>query len=121
MEAGERSSWEALEPGTPCLSSDREQIGTVKEVLAAAEQDIFEGLIVETASGDCYVDEERIGDIYDHEVVLKIDAAAAKQLPPPTPAPASMDVGVDEVSEREGAYKRELWIKRVWNRLSGNY
>src|SRR5690349_9913598 len=98
MEAGERSSWEALEPGTPVLSSDGQQIGTVKEVIAAAEHDIF-----------------------DHAVELKIDAAAAAQLQPPTPAPAAMEVGVDDVSEKSGPYKREIFFKKWWNRLSGKY
>jgi|SRR3954447_15237600 hypothetical protein len=121
MEEGERSSWEALEPGTPVLSADGQQIGTVKEVLAATEQDIFEGMICHTPDGERYVDEEIIGDIRDHAVELKIDAAASGQLPPPSPAPAAMEVGVDEVSEAPGAYKRELFFKRWWNRLTGNY
>jgi hypothetical protein len=30
-------------------------------------------------------------------------------------------VGADDVSEPGGAYKRDLWLKRIWNRLSGNY
>jgi hypothetical protein len=121
MEEGQRSSWEALEPGTPVLSSDGEQIGTVKEVIAAAEQDIFEGVIAHTPGGERYVDEEIIGDIYDHAVELKIDAAGCAQLPAPSPAPAAMGVGVDDVSEKSGPYKRELWLKKWWNRLTGNY
>ena len=76
---------------------------------------------VATAGGDCYADEELIGDIYERAVVLKLPASAAAQLPPPTPAPAAMRVGVDEVSESPGAYKRDIWFKRIWNRLSGKY
>jgi hypothetical protein len=121
MEEGQRSSWEALEPGTPVLSADGKQIGTVKEVLAAAEQDIFEGVICHTPSGERYVDEEIIGDIREHAVELKIDATRCGQLPPPSPAPAAMEVGVDDVSEASGPYKRELFFKRWWNRLTGNY
>jgi sporulation protein YlmC with PRC-barrel domain len=121
MEAGERSSWEALQPGTPVVSSDGQEIGTVKEVIAAAEQDIFEGVIFEGPQGERYADEEIIGDIYDHAVELKIDAAAAAQLAAPSPAPAAMEVGVDDVSEKSGPYKRELFFKRWWNRLTGNY
>src|SRR4051794_7739258 len=121
MEEGERSSWEALEPGTPVLSADGQQIGTVKEVLAAAEQDIFEGVICDTPGGERYVDEEIIGDIHDHAVDLKIDAAGCGQLPAPSPAPATMKVGVDEVSESSGPYKRELFLRGGGTRLPGTY
>jgi hypothetical protein len=119
MERGERSSWEALEEGTPVVCSGGEQVGTVKEVLAAAEQDIFEGLIIDTHSGDRYCDETIIGDIYDRQVVLTVDSA--DRLPPPQPAPAAMEVGPDDVSESKGAYKRDVFFKRIWNRLSGKY
>jgi hypothetical protein len=30
-------------------------------------------------------------------------------------------VGPDDVAERERAYDRDNLLKRVWNRLSGNY
>jgi hypothetical protein len=121
VEGGSRSSWEALDQGTPVLASGGESVGTVKEVLAAAEEDIFEGLLVNTDRGERYVDEEAIDDIYDDRVVLKLDAAACRQLPEPSPAPAAMEVTADDVSEGKGAYKRDVWFKRVWNRLSGNY
>jgi sporulation protein YlmC with PRC-barrel domain len=121
VEGGNRSSWEALDPGTPVLASGGESVGKVKEVLAAVEQDIFEGLLVETDQGERYVDEEAIDDIYDDRVVLKLDAGACHRLPEPSPAPAAMEVTPDDVSEGKAAYKRDIWFKRVWNRLSGKY
>ncbi|MGZ4200534.1 MAG: hypothetical protein ACXVRH_00580 [Thermoleophilaceae bacterium] len=122
MEGGNRSSWEALDEGTPVLASGGESVGTVKEVLAAAEEDIFEGLLVNTTDhGDRYVDEEQIDDIYDDRVVLKLDAAGCRQLPAPSPAPAAMEVTADDVTEGKTAYKADVWFKRVWNRLSGKY
>jgi hypothetical protein len=121
MEAGDRSSWAALKPGTPCVASGGEQVGTVKEVLAVEEEDIFEGIIIETHHGDRYVDEAAIDDIFDHQVLLKLDSTAAGNLPAPTPGPGVLGVGVDEVSESKGKYGRERWFKRAWNRLSGKY
>ena len=39
----------------------------------------------------------------------------------PTEMKAVMEVGADEVSESSGAYKRDVWFKRLWDRISGNY
>jgi hypothetical protein len=111
----------ALEPGTPVLASDGTRIGEVKEVLAAAEEDIFEGVICKTPHGDRFADAELIGSIHEHGVDLKLDAEAAANLPEPKPAPGVMEVGVDDVSEASGPYKRGNWFKRTWDRLSGNY
>jgi hypothetical protein len=122
MTEGLPESWEALEPGTPVFASDGARVGEVKEVLAAPEEDIFEGIICKTEHGDRFVDWEIIGSMHERGVDLKIDGpAAAANLPEPKSAPAVMEVGPDEVSESGGAYKRDVWFKRVWNRISGNY
>jgi hypothetical protein len=122
MDEGLPESWEALEPGTPVLASDGTLVGEVKEVLAAPEEDIFEGIICKTEHGDRFVDWEIIGSMHERGVDLKIDGpAAAANLPEPKSAPAVMEVGPDDVSESGGAYKRDVWFKRVWNRISGNY
>jgi hypothetical protein len=103
------------------VCSGGEQVGTVKEVLAAAEQDIFEGLIISTASGVRYADEEVIEEIYEFQVVLTEDLVGAERLPEPAPSPAVLGVGPDVVSQSTGAYERDVWFKRIWNRLSGKY
>jgi hypothetical protein len=104
------------------FASDANVVGSVKEVLAVPEDDIFEGVIIETEHGERFADWEVIGDLHERGVDLKLDsAAAAANLPEPKPAAAAMEVGVDDVSEPSGAYKREIWFKRMWNRISGNY
>jgi len=121
VDEGLPASWEVLEPGTPVLASDGSKIGEVKKVLAVAEDDIFEGLLVETDRGERFVQADLVASIHERGVDLKLDAAAAAALPEPEPAPAAMEVGADDVSEPEGAYERDVWFKRIWNRLSGNY
>ena len=121
MDEGLPESWEVLEPGTPVLASDGGHVGEVKEVLAVPEDDIFEGIIVQTEDGDRYADAELIGSIHERGVDLKLDSAAAGNLPEPKPAPAVMELGADDVAEPGGAYKRDIWLKRIWNRISGNY
>jgi hypothetical protein len=121
MDEGLPESWQVLEPGTPVLASDGSKIGEVKKVLAVAEDDIFEGLLVDTEHGERFVQADLVGSIHERGVDLELDAAAAASLPEPEPAPAAMEVGADDVSEPGGAYKRDVWFKRIWNRLSGNY
>jgi hypothetical protein len=122
MDEGQPTSWEALQPGTMVFASDGAVVGKVKEVLAVPEDDIFEGVVIETEHGDRFADWEVIGSLHERGVDLKLDgAAAAANLPEPKPAPAAMEVGVDDVSEKSGPYKREIWFKRMWNRISGDY
>jgi hypothetical protein len=121
MDEGLPEAWEALTPGTPVFGSDGARIGEVKEVLAVPEDDIFEGIILKTQHGDRFADWEVIGSMHERGVDLKLDAAAAAELPPPEPAPAAMSVGADDVSQSGGAYKVGNWWKRFWNRISGNY
>lgn len=122
MDEGLPTSWEALEPGTVVFASDGSVVGKVKEVLAVPEDDIFEGVIIDTDHGDRFADWELIGSIHERGVDLKLDGpAAAANLPEPKPAPAAMEVEPDDVSERNVAYKTETWLSRIWNRLSGKY
>jgi len=121
VDEGLPESWEVLEPGTPVLASDGVPVGEVKEVLAVPEDDIFEGLILKTEHGDRFADAELIDSIHERGVDLKLDSAAAGNLPEPKPAPAALEVGVDDVSQPGGAYKRDIWFKRIWDRISGNY
>ena len=121
MEAGNPISYEVLETGTPVLDSSGAQFGTVKKVLAAEEEDIFEGLIVHTPHGDRFVYAESIDSIHEHAVSTTLDAAAAVALPQPEPAPGEVELTPDDISESEGRYKFGMFFRRIWNRLSGNY
>jgi hypothetical protein len=121
VDEGLPSSWEVLEAGTPVHASDGTPVGEVKEVLAVAEEDIFEGIIVKTGQGDRLAHADTIDSIHERGVDLKLDAAAAAQLPEPEPAPAAMSVTPDDTAESRGAYKRDIWFRRIWDRLSGKY
>ena len=121
MDEGLPESWKVLDPGTAVFASDGSAVGEVKEVLGVQEEDIFEGIIVTTGRGDRFVRGEQVGSIHERGVDLKLDAAAAAALGEPEPAPAAMQTGPDDASEREVGYKTGIWVKRIWNRLSGKY
>lgn len=77
-------AYEMLDAGVPVLASDGEQVGTVGAVLDAPEKDIFHGLLINTPGyGVRFVDAAAIASIHEHGVDLRIDSAAARELPGP--------------------------------------
>lgn len=120
MEYGNPISYLVLEPGTDCVSSDGRRIGKVEHVLADADVDIFDGVVVDTESGPgglCFVDAPEIDEIYERAVVLKIPEADVERLPKPGPAPAVMEHHGSEDSESP----LEAKLRRAWDRISGKY
>ena len=117
MDLGNPIAYLALETGTPLYSSDDEVIGSVFHVLAVEDKDIFDGIIIAEPGGHRFVDAEEIDRIYEHGVVLKLDAAACAELPTPTPNPAVMR---DDPAESRGDLRHEK-LMRAWDRISGNY
>ena len=88
-------AYTALEQGTPVFSSDGEQIGLAERVLADEGKDIFDGIVVDTPSGDRFVDAPDVAALYERAVVLKLSAEEARSLSEPSPAPAVIDVDPD--------------------------
>jgi PRC-barrel domain len=77
-------AYTVLEDGVPVYSSDGEQVGTVGSVLSAPEEDVFHGLLIKTPGhGVRFLGADAIASIHEHGVDLRIDAAAARDLPPP--------------------------------------
>ena len=50
---------------------------------AAPDQDIFDGIVVQTDAGPRFVEAEYVEEIFERGVLLKIDRAAAETQPPP--------------------------------------
>jgi hypothetical protein len=120
VDHGEPTSYLALEAGTDVLTSDGTPIGKVEHVLAAEDEDIFDGLVIDTRTGPGglrFVDADQVDEIYERAVVLTISADEAEQLPEPGPAPAVMEA--DPADAEEGPLERKL--RRAWDLISGNY
>jgi hypothetical protein len=121
VDRGEPISYVVLSEGTPVLTSDGTEIGSVKRVLADVEHDIFDGLIVDTPHGERFADAPRVGDLHERAVELGLTDEEAAHLPEPTPAPAAMDVDPDDTAARSPAQEVGRTIRRAWDRISGNY
>ncbi len=120
MDHGSPISYEVLQPGTPVLSSDGHQVGTVVHVLADENEDVFDGIVIDEQrgpGGHRFADADDVDRIYEHAVVLKIDREAAGQLHVPSANPAVMR---DDPSEGPPS-GIQAKLMRAWDLLSGKY
>ena len=121
LDLGEPRSYLTLEKGAEVYSSDGEKVGKVEHVLAAPDQDIFDGIVLDKSilpGGHRFVDAEQVQECFERGVLLKIDKAAAESLPEPGKNPATMEVGPDELSDPEESPLRQK-LERAWDLLSG--
>jgi hypothetical protein len=73
-----------LKRGTLVRSSDGQDVGTVAEVLDNYREHIFDGLVIETPSGERkFVDAPEVERTAERAVTLNITAAEVEQLGPP--------------------------------------
>jgi uncharacterized protein YrrD len=118
---GPPSSYLNLGKGADVYSSDGDKVGKVEHVLAAPDEDIFDGIVLDTSvlpGGHRFVDADRVEEIFERGVLLKIDQAEAEKLPEPSENPATMEVSADDVAEGgEDKLKRKL--RRAWDLISG--
>jgi hypothetical protein len=121
MDHGAPIAYTVLAEGTPVLASDGTQIGTVKRVLHDDGADIFDGITVDTADGERFVDAPEVEALYDRAVVLTIDAAKARDLPEHTGSPAVIDVDADTIAGDGPGDAPRNFARRAWNRISGKY
>ena len=112
---GQPGSYLTLAEGTEVFASGGTKVGTVTHVLAAPEEDIFDGLVVKTDHGSRFVDAPLVDEIYERGVVLTIDDAS--QLPEPSENPGELSVGPGDTTPDDLGDK----LRRAWNRISGNY
>jgi hypothetical protein len=117
MDLGEPASYLVLAEGTTVYASDDVEVGRVKRVLAVPDDDIFDGIIVETGEGDRFIDADGVSAIHERGVTLDLPAAEVDGLPEPTASPAAMAAGPDETTPTTAADR----AKQVWNLISGNY
>lgn len=104
----------ALEEGVPVLAPGGERVGEVEHVLAAREQDIFEGLLVRTGDGHRFADIDQIEALHERGVVLAVEGGALHE---PTESPAVLGALPADTAESELTAK----LRRAWDFLSGRY
>ena len=115
---GQPASYLTLEKGRPVYSCDGDKVGEVEHVLADAELDVFDGLVLDTSilpGGHRFVDAEQVDEIFERGVLLRCDVAGAEALPQPSENPGTIEV--DPAEEEESEVTRKL--RRAWDLISG--
>jgi hypothetical protein len=74
-------AWDALRRGTPVVTRDGTQIGTVREVHNNVREHIFDGIVIDTQDGRRFVDAPEVARMTERQVLLTIDAAHVASLP----------------------------------------
>jgi hypothetical protein len=109
---GEPTSYLAVAKGVPVYSSDGAKLGRVVQVLSAPNLDMFDGVVFDTTvgpGGHRFVDAPEVADIYESGIVLKIDAAAAANLPSPGANPGAVSVNPADLTGGKPGFLRRTW------------
>ena len=78
----------AVQPGTPVISSDGQNVGTVVRVLDNYREHIFDGLVIRGSDGaERFVDAPEVLRTAERAVTLSITAAQVAELGPPEEGP----------------------------------
>ena len=119
MDYGEPTSYLTLTEGCSVISSDGKEVGKVQHVLADEEEDVFDGIVIDTQLGPgglLFVDAPQVSQCRERAVLLSVPAAEVENLPKPAPNPAVMEN--HGVEDSESALQAKL--HRAWDRISGN-
>jgi hypothetical protein len=98
---GAPQSFLVLADGTPVYDRAGDKVGTVAHVLSDDQDEIFQGLVVQTGEGHRYAAATQIDGLFEHGVIV---AVPASELPEPTESES------DDSSFGDG-------LKRAWNWL----
>jgi PRC-barrel domain len=116
---GAPTSYLALPVGVPVRSADGREIGRITHVLADADTDIFDGLVLDTGDGPRFADAALVDELYERGVILRLDAAAAAGLPEPSENPPELATGPDDTVPDDAGLGAKL--RRAWDLISGRY
>lgn len=72
---GHAIGFEVLRRGTPVISADGVQIGTVRRVSNAVRDRLFDGITIDTPGGQRFLDAPEVERIYERAVVTTFPAA----------------------------------------------
>jgi hypothetical protein len=120
VDLGAPIAYLVLEKGVPVFDPAGREVGKVEHVLAAVDEDIFDGIVIDTRAGPGgwrFADAPQVEGIYERGVGLAVGLEALHE-PSENPAvlkvdPAEAEEGVADALERK--------LRRAWDYITGNY
>ena len=116
--AEEPIAYTALTKGTPVLTKEGAEVGTVEHVLSDSSLDLFDGIVVTTASGNRFLTADQVGLITTSAVHATI--ASADELQAPHTGDA---VFHDDPDEYDGnglsTWFGKMFLREHWTRDKG--
>jgi hypothetical protein len=111
---GHAISYKALARGTVVLSADGVKLGTVRRVEEEARANIFDGIVLDTPSGQRFLDAPEVARIAERAVTLTITVEEVAQLPEPVSGMAQRVKLSTTVrrTKRFGRSMRDRWDRR---------
>jgi len=116
---GSPSSYLTIGPGIGVYSRDGAHLGEVQHVLADADEDVFDGIVIDASDlpgGLRFADAAQVAEIYERGVVLAVTSAEAERLPEPSENPGTLEVDGLEDVDRSKLSER---LRRAWEVVSG--
>jgi uncharacterized protein YrrD len=120
VDLGPPISYQALDRGVPVYCASGERIGKVAHVLAAEDEDVFDGIVIGEhlfGSDHRFADADDVERIYERGVVLKLARRSCERLPKPSANPAVLR---DDPAQSRADIRRDK-LRRAWHLLSGDY
>jgi len=111
---GRPIAYQALAVGTAVYDRDGNRIGAVEKVLMIEEEDVFDGLVIQTDGGTRFIDAPEVGQLAEHRVDLNLSGAEVAQRPQHEESAPIYDARVP--SGRLQDFWRRFTLRRLWRR-----
>ncbi len=116
MDEGAQIAYTVLERDVPVYASDGTEVGKVRRVVAAQDQDIFHGIVITTGPlRHSFAAADQVAELHEHGVNLSIDAAEAAALPPPAGGEPVYDDDVLDQTKWSHVI-RKVTLRKDWHR-----
>jgi hypothetical protein len=115
MDDGHAISYKVLRRGTPVVSADGVELGTVRRTQEAKREHIFDGIVLDTANGKRFVDAPEVARIAERAVTVTFEAMDADRFLAPVDSRIGMRLrGAKTVrrAKRLGERARNAWDRR---------
>jgi PRC-barrel domain len=105
---------EPLPEGTPVYDREGRRIGTVKKALWVEEEDIFDGVVIDTDQGSRFIDAPEVARVGEDRVELALGGDEVARRPAHEESPLVYEARVP--SSRLQDFWRRITLRRLWRR-----